>query len=97
MGYNSHLASSRGVSYLRLDQKEVLRLLNLLPVKHPEKVRMRDLMIQLKTLSAAEFEKRWRVLKNKIKDEIQVCKKEAEDLLRVRKFQAHPTGSGLGY
>ena len=79
MGYNPGFSFSKGISYLCLGRKEeVVRLSSLLPLKHHEKVRMRDL-ICFARYSNLDFESKWSILKSRIKDEVMACKIEAKN------------------
>lgn len=71
---------------VRLKRKdEVLRLLQLLPMRHSEKIRKRALMFELKNLcKIQDLMPRWKQLVNEIKNEVEQSMHQADTVLASR-------------
>jgi intein-encoded DNA endonuclease-like protein len=72
---------------LRLKRKsEVIRLLEILPIRHHEKIRKRDLMLSLRDkIHIEDVSELWIDLKNQIKNEVKIYVSKAESEFHLRR------------
>ncbi len=86
--YGKILRYTKDTWMLRLKRRaEVLHLLSLLPIKHPEKIKKRDFMMRFRDkIYINEINEQWLELKNQIKSEVKAYLSEAERESRRRNF-----------